>query len=64
MGSLQDIDQFAMLKPHVKWMTHVGTVRDIVPAVEKAFKKAQEGTPGPVFIEIAIDALYREVIVE
>lgn len=62
MGSLQDIDQISLLKPHVKWYKHVATVSDIVPSVEEAFYRAQEGTPGPVFLEVAIDVLYKEVI--
>jgi len=59
-GSLQDIDQFALLKPHVKWAVHITKIADIVPAVEKAFRISQSGVPGPVFIEVALDALYRE----
>eukprot|EP01133_Synstelium_polycarpum_P003563 gene3563-4076_t len=61
-GSLQDIDQFALLRPHCKWMYHCGTVGEIVPALEKAFRVAQEGTPGPVFLEFPIDALYPQPI--
>jgi thiamine pyrophosphate-dependent acetolactate synthase large subunit-like protein len=57
-GSLQDIDQFALMKPHCKWMCHVSKVAEIVPMVEKAFAIAREGTPGPVFVEIPLDTLY------
>ena len=35
-------------------------LRDVVPALEKAFEIAQEGVPGPVFVEIAVDLLYDE----
>jgi len=59
-GSLQDIDQMALIKPHVKWYTHISAVGDIVSAVENAFKIAQEGVPGPVFIEVPLDTLYKE----
>jgi len=61
-GSLQDIDQVALLKPHVKWYTHISSIKDIVPAVEKAFKIAQQGVPGPVFIEVPLDTLYPEKV--
>jgi len=61
-GSLQDIDQFALVKPHVKWCTHISKVSDIVPALERAFKIAVDGTPGPVFIEFPIDTLYPEPV--
>ena len=59
-GSLQDIDQMALMRPHVKWANTVNRVRDIVPSLEKAFRIAQEGVPGPVFLEYPIDTLYPE----
>lgn len=62
-GSLQDIDQISVLKSIVKWAASVQTVKDLVPAVEKAFKIAKEGTPGPVFVECPIDLLFDESIV-
>jgi len=36
----------------------VTKVRDIVPKLREAFKVAQSGTPGPVFVELPIDVLY------
>lgn len=62
-GALQDIDQMALMKPHVKWAAAVDRVRDVVPALEKAFTAAQSGVPGPVFIELPVDLLYPESIV-
>ena len=58
-GSLQDIDQFALLAPHTKWMGHVSRVADIVPMLEEAFYRAREGVPGPVFLEFPLDVLYK-----
>lgn len=64
-GSLQDIDQFALMRPHVKWAAAVSRVRDIAPAVERAFAEAQSGVPGPVFVELPIDLLYpRRLVAE
>ena len=63
-GSLQDIDQMALMKPHVKWTATVKKVRNIVPTLEKAFEIAKKGTPGPVFIELHVDLLYDEAIVK
>jgi thiamine pyrophosphate-dependent acetolactate synthase large subunit-like protein len=60
-GSLQDIDQAALLKPHVKWMKHIARVEEIVPSLEQAFQIAQSGVPGPVFLEVPLDVLYSEV---
>ncbi|MBW8051961.1 MAG: thiamine pyrophosphate-binding protein [Cytophagales bacterium] len=62
-GSLQDIDQMALMKPHVKWTAAIKKVRHIVPTLEKAFVIAQQGVPGPVFIECPVDLLYDEALV-
>jgi acetolactate synthase-1/2/3 large subunit len=59
-GALQDIDQMALLRPHVKWATRVGRVRDLAPTVERALITASTGVPGPVFVEVPIDLLYGE----
>jgi acetolactate synthase-like protein len=57
-GSLQDIDQVALMKPHVKWIARPNTLREVVPAIEEAFERCQQGVPGPVFVELAVDLLY------
>jgi thiamine pyrophosphate-dependent acetolactate synthase large subunit-like protein len=62
-GSLQDIDQLAVIRPHVKMAVSVKKVRDIQPLLAEAFKIAMQGVPGPVFIELPIDLLYPEAIV-
>jgi thiamine pyrophosphate-dependent acetolactate synthase large subunit-like protein len=62
-GSLQDIDQMSLMKPNVKWAVTIKKVKEIVPTLEKAFRVAQEGVPGPVFIECPIDTLYHEELV-
>lgn len=59
-GSLQDIDQMALLRPHVKWAASARRVADLVPLLERAFGEAQSGVPGPVFLECPIDLLYGE----
>jgi acetolactate synthase-1/2/3 large subunit len=62
-GALQDIDQLALMRPHVKWAAAVRRVRDLAPAVERAYHEAQAGVPGPVFVECPIDLLYDEATV-
>ncbi len=62
-GALQDIEQLDLFKSVVKWSKSVRRVKDIVPTMERAFKEAQSGTPGPVFVEIPIDVLYPEQVV-
>lgn len=59
-GALQDIDQMALIEPHVKWAAACTKVKDLVPTLEKAFEVAQEGVPGPVFVECPVDLLYPE----
>lgn len=62
-GALQDIDQIALFEPHVKWLASVGRVRDLAPTLARAFYRAQEGVPGPVFVECPVDLLYdRELV--
>jgi len=62
-GSLQDIDQLSLMKPITKWATAVKTLADLGPAVERALDVATAGVPGPVFLEVPVDLLYREEIV-
>jgi len=62
-GALQDIDQMALFKPHVKWAKSVRKVRDLVPALEQAFKISKSDVPGPVFVECPVDLLYDEAVV-
>lgn len=62
-GALQDIDQMALIRPHVKAARKVRRVRDLMPAIEDAFRIAQDGVPGPVFVETALDLLYEEGVV-
>jgi len=62
-GSLQDIDQVAMMRPHVKWLARPNRLKEVVPALEQAFVEARKGVPGPVFVELAVDLLYDEATV-
>ncbi len=62
-GSLQDIDQMALVRPHVKWAGAARRVRELVPLLERAFEVARAGVPGPVFLECPVDLLYEERVV-
>ena len=62
-GALQDIDQMALFKPHVKWAQAVTRVRDLAPSLAKAFHIARSGVPGPVFVECPVDLLYDESVI-
>ncbi len=62
-GALQDIDQRALMAPHVKWTAAAKRVRDLAPMVRRAFEEARSGIPGPVFVECPVDLLYPEKVV-
>ena len=62
-GSLQDIDQISVMQSITKWSVSLKKVRSIGPTVEKALDVAQDGVPGPVFVELPIDLLYAEDLV-
>ena len=62
-GALQDIDQMALVGPHVKRASRVTRVRDLAPALDEAFRLARQGVPGPVFLECPVDLLYPEALV-
>ncbi|MEW6706065.1 MAG: thiamine pyrophosphate-binding protein [Pseudomonadota bacterium] len=62
-GALQDIDQRPLVAPHVKRFFKLKRVRDLAPAVAEAFALAQQGVPGPVFLECPVDLLYDEALI-
>ena len=62
-GALQDIDQRALVAPHVKLFRKIRRVRELCPAIEEAFAVARTGVPGPVFIECPVDLLYDETTI-
>ena len=62
-GALQDIDQMALVGPHVKYAKSVKRVRDLQPVLEEAFTISRTGVPGPVFVECPIDLLYDESVI-
>lgn len=63
-GSLQDIDQIALMSPVTKWATRVTTVKALGPTIERALEVAMEGVPGPVFVEVPVDLLYPKEVVK
>jgi thiamine pyrophosphate-dependent acetolactate synthase large subunit-like protein len=62
-GALQDIDQLALMRPHVKWAHTCRRVRDLAPTLRRALHIARSGVPGPVFIECPVDLLYPQSLV-
>jgi thiamine pyrophosphate-dependent acetolactate synthase large subunit-like protein len=62
-GALQDINQMNLMKPNVKWAVAVRKKRDLYSILKQAFYEAQQGVPGPVFVELPVDLLYDESLV-
>lgn len=61
MGAFQEMDQVGMFKPITKWAERVKDVRRIPELVNKAFRVAMSGQPGPVYLDLPGDVLYNEI---
>jgi acetolactate synthase I/II/III large subunit len=57
MGSLQDIDSVRVMRPVTKWAVQIPETRRIKEYVDSAFRIAQAGLPGPVYLEAPLDLL-------
>src|SRR5690606_26643595 len=60
-GGFQEFDQVAAMKPITKWAERVYETHRIPEIIELAFRKALSGKPGPVYIDLPGDVLYRSV---
>lgn len=60
MGSLQDMDCVGLMRPITKWSVQVPETRRIQEYIDSAFRIAQSGLPGPVFLEMPLDLLISE----
>ena len=61
MGAFQEMDQVGMFKPITKWAERVIDTRRIPEIINKAFRVATSGQPGPVYVDLPGDVLYRRV---
>jgi len=61
MGSFQEMDQVGMFKPITKWAERVYDTRRIPELINKAFRMATGGQPGPVYLDLPGDVLYKSV---
>jgi acetolactate synthase-1/2/3 large subunit len=57
MGSLQDMNHVELMRPITKWSASVPSTDRIQEYVDAAFRVAQAGVPGPVFLEMPLDLL-------
>lgn len=61
MGSLQDMDQMSLMRTITKWAQVVYEPERIPEYTAAAFRHALSGRPGPVYLEIPWDVIYRQV---
>src|SRR3984893_11034384 len=61
MGAFQEMDQVGMFKPITKWAERVIDTRRIPEIINKAFRVATSGQPGPVYVDLPGDVLYKSV---
>ena len=57
MGSLQDMNHVELMRPVSKWSVSVPSTDRIAEYIDSAFRIAQAGVPGPVFLEMPLDLL-------
>jgi thiamine pyrophosphate-dependent acetolactate synthase large subunit-like protein len=61
MGAFQETDQVAIFRPITRWADRCYDPRRIPELVGTAFRHAFGSRPGPVFLDVPGDILYREV---
>jgi acetolactate synthase-1/2/3 large subunit len=57
MGSLQDMNHVELMRPITKWSVSVPSTDRLQEYIDAAFRVAQAGVPGPVFLEMPLDLL-------
>jgi thiamine pyrophosphate-dependent acetolactate synthase large subunit-like protein len=60
-GAFQEVDQVSMFKPITKWAERCTDPRRVPDMVSTAIRHALSGRPGPVYLDMPGDVLYREV---
>jgi thiamine pyrophosphate-dependent acetolactate synthase large subunit-like protein len=61
MGAFQEMNQVGMFKPITKFAERVIDTARIPEIINKAFRMATGGQPGPVYVDLPGDVLYKEV---
>ncbi|MGI8973718.1 MAG: thiamine pyrophosphate-binding protein [Gaiella sp.] len=60
-GGFQDTPSLAMVRPITKWAVRIDLPERTAWTMQRAFALAQNGKPGPVFVEIPVDVAATEV---
>jgi acetolactate synthase-1/2/3 large subunit len=60
-GAFQEVDQVSVFKPITRWAERCTDPRKAPEMVSTAIRHALSGRPGPVYLDMPGDVLYREV---
>lgn len=60
-GGFQEFDQVAAMRPLTKWAERVYDTARIPEIIDLAFRQALSGKPGPVYLDLPGDVLFRSV---
>jgi thiamine pyrophosphate-dependent acetolactate synthase large subunit-like protein len=60
-GAFQEMDQVALFKPITKWSDRCLDPKRVPELVSTAFREALGGRPGPVYLDMPGDVLYKQV---
>ncbi len=60
-GAFQELDQLAIFKPFTKWAERVLDPKRIPELVATALRQALSGRPGPVYLDMPGDVLYKQI---
>jgi acetolactate synthase-1/2/3 large subunit len=60
-GALQEMESLDLVKPITKWQAKVTDHKRIPELIATAFRQAQSGVPGPVYLEMPVDLLFEAV---
>jgi len=61
VSAFQETDQVALFRPITRWTGRCLDTRRIPEYVAAAFRAASAGRPGPVYLDLPGDVLYREI---
>jgi acetolactate synthase-1/2/3 large subunit len=64
LGAFQELDQVAIARPITRWADRCYDPRRIPEYVSAAFRHATGGRPGPAYLDMPGDVLYRDVPAE
>lgn len=60
-GALQEMDLMGVLRSITKYQVQITDPKRIPELIATAFRQAQSGVPGPVYVEIPVDVLFEMV---